>query len=101
VNDHIFLNPLTRKLIIMFYFYILQSLEDNDLYCGYASDLSKRFEEHNKGNVISTKNRVPLRIVYYEAYNSEQDARERERQVKRRAKAFISLKRRIQNSILN
>lgn len=83
----------------MYYFYILRSLRDKDLYFGYTDDLRKRFKEHNAGRVDSTKGRRPFEIIYYEAYKSEKDARERERQIKRRAKAHISLKRRIKNSI--
>ncbi|MAG12441.1 excinuclease ABC subunit C [bacterium] len=85
----------------MFFFYTLQSLKDKDLYFGYTSDLQKRVKEHNNGNVSSTENRKPFDVVYYEAYKSEQDARERERQIKRRAGALISLKRRIKRSISN
>ncbi len=85
----------------MFYFYVLQSLKDKDLYFGYTDDLLRRFKEHNAGKVISTRDRRPLEVIYYEAYKSEKDARERERQIKRRAKAFISLKRRFKNSLLN
>ncbi len=84
----------------MYYFYILQSKKDKELYCGYTNDLRQRFKAHNHGQVISTKNRRPLILVYYEAYGSEIDAREREKQVKKRAKAFISLKRRFKNSLL-
>jgi len=84
----------------MFYFYILQSLKDKELYFGYSDDLRQRIKEHNAGRVHSTKNRRPLEPVYYEAYRSEKDARERERQIKRRAKALISLKLRIKNSLL-
>ena len=84
----------------MFYFYALQSLKDQNLYFGYTSDLKERLKEHNAGRVPSTKDRQPLELVYYEAYKSEKDARERERQIKRRAKAYISLKRRIKHSIL-
>ena len=85
----------------MFYFYVLQSRKDGELYFGYSRDLRRRFAEHQKRQVTATRKRVPLTLVYYEAYRSEIDARERERQVKRRAKAHISLKRRIQNSLLN
>jgi len=92
------LYPLTRKSF-MYYFYTLRSLKDKDLYFGYTNDLRKRFKEHNAGRVDSTKERRPLEIIYYEAYKSEKDAQERERQIKRRAKAHISLKRRIKNSI--
>ena len=83
----------------MYYFYALRSLKDKDLYFGYTNDLRKRFKEHNAGRVVSTKERKPFKIVYYEACKSEKDAREREKQIKRRAKAHISLKRRIKNSI--
>lgn len=74
-------------------------MKDDDLYFGYSSDLEKRYEYHQKGRVTSTKDRRPLKLVYYEAYNSEADARNRERQIKRRAKAFTNLKRRIEKSI--
>jgi putative endonuclease len=56
--------------------YILKSLKDNKLYIGSTSDLRKRFKEHNLGLAISTKFRRPFKLVYYEAYLSEQDARQ-------------------------
>lgn len=83
----------------MFYFYVLKSLKDGNLYSGYTSDLKKRYKHHQQGKVSSTKNRRPLELVYYEAYKSEKDVRNRERQIKRRAKAFTNLKRRIKDSI--
>lgn len=83
----------------MFYFYILRSLKDKNLYFGYTDDLKERLKDHNSGRVTSTKNRRPLEVIYYEAYKSEKDARERERQIKRRAKAHISLKRRLKDSL--
>ncbi len=83
----------------MFYFYVLKSLKDKDLYSGYTNNLRQRFKDHNAGRVNSTKERRPFEIIYYEAYKSEKDARNRERQTKRRAKAFISLKRRIKDSL--
>lgn len=84
----------------MYYFYVLKSKKDNELYFGYTNNLKQRFEEHNKERVTSTKNRRPLILPYYEAYLSEEDARNRERQIKRRAKSYISLKRRISGSII-
>ena len=83
----------------MWYTYIIQSKKDGHLYTGITDDLRKRLSLHNSGKVPSTQNRAPFEIIYYEAYKSEKDAQERERQVKRRAKAHISLKRRIKNSI--
>ena len=84
----------------MFYFYVLRSQKDKNLYLGYTNDLRRRVKEHNLGEVQATKERRPFECVYYEAYKSEKDARERERQIKRRAKAHISLKRRIKYSLL-
>ncbi|MGB5019224.1 MAG: GIY-YIG nuclease family protein, partial [Candidatus Moraniibacteriota bacterium] len=43
----------------MFYVYLLQSEKDDKWYTGCTNDLKKRFSEHNKGSVFSTKNRVP------------------------------------------
>jgi putative endonuclease len=83
----------------MFYTYLLKSKKDNELYLGSTNDLKKRFKEHNSGLVASTKARRPLRLVYYEAYASEKDARHREHNLKLRAKALIQLKKRIKLSI--
>ena len=66
----------------MFYTYILKSKRDYKLYVGYSSDLVKRMEEHNKGNVISTKDRRPFELVYYEACRNEEDAIAREKYFK-------------------
>ena len=51
----------------MFYTYVLRSEKDEWLYVGWTDDLKSRFAKHNKGLVTSTKSRVPLRLIYYEA----------------------------------
>jgi len=83
----------------MYYFYILKSLKDRELYFGYTNDLQQRFKEHNAGREVSTKERRPLKLIYYEAYAAEEDARNREKQIKRRSKALISLRRRIKHCL--
>ena len=83
----------------MFYTYILKSKKDGDLYIGSTNNLRERFVKHNKGLVPSTRNRGPLEIIYYEAYKSESDARQREHNLKLRRNAFSQLKRRIKKSI--
>jgi len=62
----------------MYYVYILQSNKDKKLYIGSAPDLRKRIEKHNKGYVLATKNRRPLRLIYYEGYINQRDAKRRE-----------------------
>jgi len=84
----------------MFYVYILKSEKDGNLYIGSTNDLKRRFLEHNKGSCESTKNRKPFKLVYYESYAIEKDAREREHNLKLRANALGQLKRRIKNSLL-
>ena len=51
-------------------------------YVGYTNNLVKRIEEHNKGKVASTKNRVPLKLIYWEGCLNQQDARRREKYLK-------------------
>ena len=85
----------------MFYVYILKSAKDNNLYLGYTENLKRRFSEHNKGLINSTKERRPFILVYYEAYKDEHEERVREKNLKLRANAFIQLKRRIKQSLKN
>ena len=64
--------------------YVLKSSKDRELYIGSTGDLRKRLKEHNSGRVESTKRRIPFRLVYYEAYVSESEARQREQSLKLR-----------------
>ncbi len=65
-----------------YYIYILQSLKDNKFYTGYTKDVEQRFKQHNNGLVKSTKNRRPLKLVYFEACLNQQDATHREKYLK-------------------
>ncbi len=65
-----------------YYVYVLQSEKDGSFYVGYTDDLRKRLNDHNKGKVPSTKNRTPLKLVYYEACLNQQDATKRENYLK-------------------
>jgi len=66
----------------MHYVYVLLSKKDNKKYTGYTKNLKLRFEQHNKGRVASTKDRMPLQLIYYEACLSQQDATHREKYLK-------------------
>jgi putative endonuclease len=66
----------------MFYVYILQSLTDGRFYTGCSDDLKRRLAEHAKGAVASTKNRQPMKLVYYEACCDKRDAFHREKYLK-------------------
>jgi putative endonuclease len=67
----------------MFYcVYILQSLRDKKLYTGYTKNIKLRFEQHQKGLVESTKDRRPLKLIYFECCSNQQDATRREKYLK-------------------
>ena len=66
----------------MYYKYEIQSGKDGKLYVGFTKDLKQRFELHNKSRVDSTKDRLPLKLVYYEACTDKEDAIHREKHLK-------------------
>jgi len=66
----------------MWYTYVLKSLKDKKLYVGFSKDLKARIEEHKTGSVPATKNRRPLKLVYYEACLDEKKAVKREKYLK-------------------
>lgn len=74
--------PSNNTSPVFFYTYILQSMKDNQQYIGYTADLRQRLEEHRKGHVFSTKPRLPVELVYYEACRHEADAKHREKYLK-------------------
>jgi len=65
-----------------FYVYVLKSDRDGKFYTGYTKNIKQRFEEHQKGRVKSTKDRRPLKLIYYEGCLSQQDATHREKYLK-------------------
>jgi len=67
---------------MFYYVYVLLSLKDKKLYTGYTKNLKLRFEQHGEGKVHSTKNRRPLKLIYYEACLNRDDAIKREKYLK-------------------
>ena len=66
----------------MYYVYILFSDKDGNLYIGSTPDLKLRIKKHQSGFVKATKYRLPVRLIYYEAYLSPLDAKRREKFLK-------------------
>ena len=66
----------------MYYTYILQSKKDKQFYTGYTDDLKDRLKLHVAGKIMSTRNRLPVELVYYEACLNQQDATHREKYLK-------------------
>lgn len=61
----------------MYYIYILH-LANNQLYTGYTADLKRRLHEHQNGKSDFTSKHLPVKLIHYEAYALESDARRRE-----------------------
>ena len=76
----------------MSYIYVLQSPDGTDIYIGFSNDLKRRLSEHERSM------HPGWRLVYYEAYRSESDARRRERRLKDHGNALKQLKQRIKAS---
>ena len=86
----------------MHYVYVLLSEKDSKFYTGQTNDLKRRIQEHQSGNVRSTWNRKPLKLIYYEACLDEDDAKQREIYLKSgKGKKYIKnrLKRYLENLV--
>ena len=57
---------------MFYYVYVLISEKDGKLYIGKTKNLKERLKKHSKGEVQSTKNRLPMRLIYYEAYTNKE-----------------------------
>ncbi len=66
----------------MNYTYIVEC-KDKTLYTGWTNHLQKRIKTHNDGKGAKyTKSRLPVRLVYYEVYETKQEAMRREYEIK-------------------
>ena len=66
----------------MYYVYVLFSEKDKKLYVGHTNNLKRRIVEHQSGKSLATKNRQPVRLIYYEFYLRWSDAKRREKYLK-------------------
>jgi putative endonuclease len=71
-------SPKTFKGDMVPFAYILRSEKDGNYYYGSTGNIEKRIKSHNSGKVISTKNRRPLVIHYFEEYISKKEAIQQE-----------------------
>ena len=67
----------------MNYTYIVKCSGET-FYTGWTNDLEKRIEMHNSGKGAKyTKARLPVELVYYEAFDTKEEAMSREWHIKR------------------
>lgn len=66
-----------------YFVYIMTNLANNTLYAGVTNDLRRRVYEHKEKMVEGfTKRYNTVKLVYYEVYDSVEDAIRREKQIK-------------------
>lgn len=66
-----------------YYTYIVECA-DGTLYTGYAADLDKRLETHNRGaGAKYTRNRLPVTLRYHENFETKSEAMRREHAIKK------------------
>lgn len=66
----------------MNYTYILKC-NDGTLYTGWTNNIDKRLKDHNDGKGAKyTKVRRPVELVYYEEFESKEEAMKREYAIK-------------------
>ena len=82
---------ITEHILPMFYLYIIRNKLTKETYIGYTNNLSRRFKEHTEKNP---------ELIYYEAYKSRTDARQRESKLKQRGQTVRRLKERLKDSLL-
>ena len=66
----------------MYFVYVLLSMKDFKVYIGFTQNIEKRIAEHMMGKVAATKHRLPLQLIYYEAYLEIKDSKGREKFLK-------------------
>lgn len=67
----------------MNYTYILQC-QDGTYYTGWTNNLEKRLKDHNDGKGAKyTKARRPVMLVYYEEFQTKEEAMRREYAIKK------------------
>ena len=67
----------------MNYTYIVKC-SDGTFYTGWTNDLTRRMEAHNQGSGAKyTKARRPVTLIYYETFETKEEAMKREYAIKR------------------
>ena len=72
----------------MYYCYIVEC-SDGTLYTGSTNNLEKRINTHNAGKGAKyTRERLPVKLVYWEEFESKNECWAREFWIKRRTRHF-------------
>lgn len=67
---------------IMYWVYVIKSIQRNYTYVGLTSNLERRLNDHNAGKNKTTKPYRPYNLVHTEEFSTRSDARSREKYLK-------------------
>ena len=77
----------------MIYVYIIQSEKDKRFYVGMSENVEIRLNQHNSGKTKSTKGYKPWKLLFFEEFETRQEARKREKYLKSGiGKEYIKIK---------
>ena len=76
------------------YVYLLRSVRNGRYYVGWTTDLQRRLAEHQDGKSSYTRSRGPWTLVGYERYATQDEAKRRERTLKRYPRMLSQFKKR-------
>ncbi|XOV68492.1 MAG: GIY-YIG nuclease family protein [Fluviicola sp.] len=65
-----------------FYAYVLRSINFERNYVGFTSNIEERLKQHNAGKTSSTKPYRPWDLLFFEEFNSKEEALQREKWLK-------------------
>ena len=72
---------LSVNSIMAHFLYIVECV-NKSFYTGITWNLKKRISEHNNGESIATKGKLPVKLVYWEVHKDRLLAAKREKEIK-------------------
>ncbi|MBS4064676.1 MAG: GIY-YIG nuclease family protein [Chitinophagaceae bacterium] len=77
----------------MYYAYVLKSVHHDYFYKGHCYNLEARLQQHNSGMTVSIKPYIPFKLVYFEEFETEAEAIQREKYFKTSAgRRYLKIK---------
>lgn len=77
----------------MYYAYVIKSINAGFYYKGHCEDLQLRLKQHNSGMTESIKSYIPFVLVYFEEFETREEAIKREKYFKTAAgRKFLKTK---------
>jgi putative endonuclease len=76
----------------MYFAYVIKSLSHDYYYKGHCHDLQVRLAQHNAGKTLSIKNKIPFEIVYFEEFETLEEAVKQEKYFKSAAGSLNGIK---------